>query len=90
MKISLFCLDVVGRSMAGPAIRYWEFAKALSKFHEVILLTPNKCDRAPEGFQIIQSRKLPDGTDIVIAQEVSHRNGPSGKAKKHQDHFRCL
>lgn len=40
-SILLLCPDVVTERMAGPAIRYWEFAKALAPFHNVTLAIPN-------------------------------------------------
>ncbi|GGD87494.1 glycosyltransferase [Paenibacillus nasutitermitis] len=30
--------------MAGPGIRYWNFAKVLSQYFEVVLFTPNHCE----------------------------------------------
>lgn len=77
MKIILHCFDVVGKSMAGPAIRYWEFAKALSKHHEVVLLTPNHSDVTPEGFvlkkrtrqALVQEMKT---AHVIVTQSVTH------------------
>ena len=40
-KILISSPGFIGKSMAGAAIRCWEFAKALSSEHEVILLAPN-------------------------------------------------
>lgn len=39
-KIILLCHDVLGNKMAGPAIRYFEFANALSEKFEIVLLAP--------------------------------------------------
>ncbi len=41
MTIVLISSDAVDVQMAGPGIRYWEFARHLSRNHDVILLTPN-------------------------------------------------
>ena len=41
-KILLLCPDVIGERMAGPAIRYWEFAKSLALKHHVTLAAPNE------------------------------------------------
>jgi len=41
MTILLISSDTVDMKMAGPGIRYWEFAQQLSQDHKVILLTPN-------------------------------------------------
>lgn len=54
-KLLLKCHDVVGKTMAGPAIRYWEFAKALSKKHEVTLQIPNQTSLTSDQFNIICS-----------------------------------
>lgn len=64
MKILLYSFEIVGTSMAGPAIRYWEFAQALSKHHEVILLTPNQPDITSSTFTIRQYNRT------VLAQEM--------------------
>jgi glycosyltransferase involved in cell wall biosynthesis len=75
-KVALFCLDVVGKSMAGPAIRYYEFAKALARHHEVILITPNACDLEETSFTIVQRSfstylKVIPTCDVVITQRVT-------------------
>lgn len=77
-KIALFCLDVVGKSMAGPAIRYFEFAKALSKKHEVVLITPNAPDIVSDEFAIVQKTfssyfSVIAKCDIVITQQITAR-----------------
>lgn len=71
-RVLLYCLDVVGKSMAGPAVRYWEMAKALSSTHEVILRTPNVPDVEPQGFSFLQGEELPLGIDVVVTQEITH------------------
>lgn len=76
MKVMLLCQDIVGKSMAGPAIRYWELSKALSKKHEVILSVPNKeLDITTDDFQIkLQNTPLRyalKGIDVVITQTIS-------------------
>ncbi len=77
MKIILHCFEVVGTSMAGPAIRYWEFAKALSKRHQVVLLTPNRSDLVPEGFAMKQRTRQTlvmemKDADVIVTQAVTH------------------
>ncbi len=72
-KVLLFCVDKVGQSMAGPAIRYWEMAKALASKHDVTLLTLNKADIVPENFKLIHSEEvristLIEQSDVLIAQ----------------------
>lgn len=39
--------------MAGPAIRCWEMARALSADAEVVLLAPAHSDLEPEGFKVV-------------------------------------
>lgn len=39
-RVLLVCNDVVGERMAGPGIRYWEFARVLSRFFDVTLAVP--------------------------------------------------
>jgi len=63
--------------MAGPAIRYWEFAKALSKSHEVTIITLNEPEDPPQDFKIISIKKTPWKTifkniDVIIAQYLPH------------------
>lgn len=77
-KIALFCLDVVGKSMAGPAIRYWEFAKALSKRHDVVLITPNKSELVSPEFTIVDRcssahTKYIAAADVLISQQIPPR-----------------
>ena len=85
MKILLYCVDTVGKSMAGPAIRYWEFAKALSAHYEVILSVPNIPDVTSDTFSILPrqgyfSLEHLIGVDLVITQHIS--NKLAIKAKK--------
>jgi len=39
-QVLLICNDVVGERMAGPGIRYWEFARVLSNSFTVMLAVP--------------------------------------------------
>jgi glycosyltransferase involved in cell wall biosynthesis len=75
-KVILYCADVVGKSMAGPAIRYWEMAKILSKIHKVILLTPNLSEISSPDFEIISyTNSLPvnvfQNADVIITQVMT-------------------
>jgi glycosyltransferase involved in cell wall biosynthesis len=61
--------------MAGPAIRYWEFAKALSKHHEVTLLVPAATDVTDHNFKLVsyERRLNPQhlrDTDVIITQQL--------------------
>lgn len=39
-QVLLICNDTIGRNMAGPGIRYWEFARVLSHYFSVTLAIP--------------------------------------------------
>lgn len=73
-KIILICRDVLGNKMAGPAIRYFEFAKALSKHYKVLLLVDHPTSLKHENFEIELS------TSEVLRNEV-----PKAKAVIAQD-----
>ncbi|MBW3589233.1 MAG: glycosyltransferase family 4 protein [Actinobacteria bacterium] len=62
--------------MAGPAIRYWEFAKVISKHHEVTLATKGTCDIDHPDFEVVSlnNRSLSNligGQDVLIAQSIT-------------------
>ncbi len=83
-KVLLYCSDVVGQAMAGPAIRSWEFAKALSKSHQVTLMVPNKPDITSDDFKIIQQKKerlIHDfkQADVIISQTISNKMALAAK-----------
>lgn len=75
-NILLNSLCVVGKTMAGPGIRYWEFAKALSKNHHVTLLVPNECDASSEEFTILKNTgkyyQYLKKADVLVTMAVSH------------------
>ena len=52
-KVLVVCNDRIGIKMAGPAIRYFEFAKNMSKTCEVVLASRGKCDIKNDHFRII-------------------------------------
>jgi hypothetical protein len=51
-QISLISYDIVGKKMAGPGIRFYEFAKVLARYMNVTLHTPNKVDIDIEGVKL--------------------------------------
>ena len=53
--------DTVSKRMAGPAIRAWQIASALSKEHDVQLVTTGTCDLTSSEFPI----KHVNGRDLV-------------------------
>lgn len=80
-KISLYLIsaDKVGKSMAGPGVRYFEMAKVFSKHFDVTLLAPDDCDIEGEGFKIAiydsnsVSRsigRLVKDADVIMAQNL--------------------
>lgn len=66
-KILIISYDIVGRKMAGPGIRYYEFAKELSDIGEIILAVPNECDLPTVGFEIKRyNHEDPDSLKPII------------------------
>lgn len=49
-RLLIISHDVVGKQMAGPGIRCYEFARILSEFCQVTLAAPNKPDINTSGF----------------------------------------
>lgn len=52
-KILISSPNRIGKSMAGAAIRPWEFAHTLSEHHQVILISPVPTDVKSEIFEIL-------------------------------------
>jgi len=75
-RLLLVANDHIGREMAGPGIRYYEFARELAKRFEVTLVVPHETDAELEGIEVLQIRpddelrlrRLVRGFDVVIAQ----------------------
>ncbi|GAG58572.1 unnamed protein product, partial [marine sediment metagenome] len=75
-KIYIISYDVIGKKMAGPGIRFYEFAKILSNYLDVTLLTPNKIDIDTEGFKTRQYKvnnykslqRCVENSDIILIQ----------------------
>lgn len=75
-KICIISYDVIGKNMAGPGIRFYEFAKILSNYLDVTLLTPNKIDIDTEGFKTRQYKidnykslqRHIENSDIILIQ----------------------
>lgn len=83
-RVLLLSMEILGSSMAGPAIRYWEFAKALSKHHTVTLMAPNKAEITSPDFTIKSHHyKLPKKElrecDVVITQSISYKLAVAAK-----------
>ena len=72
-RVLLISLDIVGKAMAGPAIRYFEFAKALSLKHKVVLMTPNTPDIEPTRFRFAPHTAMREEicrADVVVCQQL--------------------
>ena len=70
--------DEVGSQMAGPGIRYYHFARELSKRHDVTLVVPSQPAEPLGDFEVMQAsdwrghrfRSLARHYDVVIAQTL--------------------
>lgn len=75
-KILLYSPNVIGPSMAGAAIRVWEFAKALSDKHTVIVISPGQVGNKGENFEVISAqdkavKKHFQTAQILITQRLT-------------------
>lgn len=85
-KVLLFCRDRLSTSMAGPAIRYWEFANALAKKHDVTLLSSHKTMLQAEKFKILSTEQIPlevlvKTHEVIVSQVIDPKL--AYHAKKH-------
>ncbi len=75
-RLCIISFDIIGKNMAGPGIRFYEFARILSNYLDVTLLTPNKVDIDTEGFKTRQYKmnnykvlqRSVDNSDIILIQ----------------------
>jgi glycosyltransferase involved in cell wall biosynthesis len=70
-RILIITHDAVDESMAGPAIRCWEFARVLSHEADVTLATPLPTSLSPEAFTLVQYdgsqlEALASKSDVII------------------------
>src|SRR5262245_2162553 len=73
-KILIYSPHPIKESMAGAAIRVWEFAKALSANHRVVLITREQSECHPNGFECVslQDCKVQfRGADLLIVQRLT-------------------
>ena len=78
-RVVLVSLEHVGAAMAGPGIRYYNFARELAKAHEVTLVVPNEDTGTVEGVEVVPRpslsrralRELCLGADAVVAQHLT-------------------
>lgn len=81
-RIVVVTPDVLGEKMAGPAIRAWKIAEALSAEHEVVLLSTVACSRSSDRFSASFADKKAfvravDWAEIVIHQGEIMATQPS-------------
>lgn len=77
-KILLKSADYIGEKIAGTGLRYLEFAKQLSKEHEVVFAVPNKTNLKLDNVKIVTYHyndwllfNFARNADVVIAQNFS-------------------
>jgi glycosyltransferase involved in cell wall biosynthesis len=77
-NVVIVSLEVVGKAMAGPGIRAYNFAKELAESHAVTLVVPNQDADVGGDFELIKRRtlslrdyrRLLDGADAIVAQHL--------------------
>ena len=77
-EVVIVSLEVVGKAMAGPGIRAYNFAKELAKSHAVTLVVPNQDADVGGDFELIKRRtlslrdyrRLLVGADAIVAQHL--------------------
>jgi len=77
--------DIIGERMAGPAIRVWNMAVALSPTCDVRIVSWNRIERSSESFETVHVRESDDRqmqdherwADVIIVQGTSFRVFPS-------------
>ena len=84
-NILIICQDYIGKTMAGPAIRSWEFATQLSKNHNVVVVSHIKPEIKSKLFnlKICNNKGLKEEikkADIVITQKITPKIANSAKA----------
>lgn len=72
----IYSLNTIGQTMAGPAIRCYEMAKALCLNHQVYLIAPNQTNLEGEGFKILVQnsaeyhQRFPT-VDVILTQNLN-------------------
>lgn len=73
-KVVIYSPHPIKESMAGSAIRAWEFAKALSTDHQVILISPEKVVKKSEGFECVSFKECKEhfqNADVLVTQRLT-------------------
>ncbi|MBM3708796.1 MAG: glycosyltransferase family 4 protein [Actinobacteria bacterium] len=76
IKMLIISFDVIGSQMAGPGIRFFEFAKILSNYIDLTLAAPTRIDIDTTGFKTITYdfsnyrtlRRHTELADIILIQ----------------------
>ncbi len=75
-KVLIYSPNLIGKSMAGAAIRPWEFAKTLSQEHQVVLISLDRADINTQNFETIcfhdpACKKHFQQANILITQRLT-------------------
>jgi glycosyltransferase involved in cell wall biosynthesis len=78
VKILVVSNDRVGSRMAGPAIRYYNFARELAREFDVTLMVPGPVDVEIDGFEVVQAqdyggrafRGYARSFDVLVSQNL--------------------
>jgi glycosyltransferase involved in cell wall biosynthesis len=84
-RVLIITGDLIGERMAGPAIRVWHMADALSAVCDVRIVSWNRIERASDRFETVHVREADDRqmrdheqwADVIIVQGTSFRVFPS-------------
>ncbi len=78
LRLLVVSNDRIGSTMAGPGIRYYNFARELAKEHHVTLMVPEPVDIDTEGMEVVEAqtystrafRGYAETFDVVVAQNL--------------------
>ncbi|HEY9307252.1 MAG TPA: glycosyltransferase family 4 protein [Microbacterium sp.] len=84
-RVLIITGDLIGERMAGPAIRVWNMAEALSAACDVRIVSWNRIERTSDRFDTVHVREADDRqmrdheawADVIIVQGTSFRVFPS-------------
>ncbi|MGP3535476.1 glycosyltransferase [Microbacterium sp. RD1] len=84
-RVLIITGDLIGERMAGPAIRVWHMAEALSAACDVRIVSWNRIERSSDRFETAHVREADDRrmrdheqwADVIIVQGTSFRTFPS-------------
>ncbi len=81
-KVLIVTGDALGEKMAGPGIRAWQIALALSEHHPVELATTSRCSTSSPEFEVSHAdaadlRRLEAWCDVLVVQGYALNDHPS-------------